>query len=592
MADTSDLIKTLLAAEPQEPHKPSQSEFKTIGRGGRELVDQGAYTRALDDYNKVLWPNYQSRHKDWQAKIDPLMGQATTAGASNLAQSDALKNYLSSGEHRAWEVGSTGSLLGGVFGGRGLAAMSGVAPPGAGPGTRAAKAIVPTLEALLAGGKGYEQYATRPDQATDPRGYDLHNWGTALGLGLGSGAFTGGISNALANPKGATVASSEPGPELPPAPPPPQPIGKKGDSHSAVVNEIAARLSVPVQDTKTKTYAAVSPRLLKADEPTLRKLAGDIHATSPEALGGVKPDAPLGKLRTAVINYARKVGTNPGALKGLGILAPLGALAVEGASTSPVKAENYGYRPGEDTLLPALSPAERALWGATSASNQILQSAKEHPEYLMPYVGGAATARDIAQGVEAHPAWKNTPPLTLKNATAVGKQYAEDTQAVHNLEHAKAEDQRQRAELFAQRPELAPPRERPPIKEEEMFPGMAQKPPPDPYAPHEPFARGGKVSPPGHARAINAKLSAMQHELQRALTTAVKRLEGLDGKKGAERAAGKIHQEKKYLIEDIWGLHELAQKIVGGKLSIHPQISKKELIGLAREHASSSSSSS
>ena len=587
MADSSDLIKTLLAAEPQEPHKPSQSEFKTVGRGGRELVDQGAYTRALDDYNKVLWPNYQSRHKDWQAKIDPLMGQATTAGASNLAQSEALKNYLSSGEHRAWEVGSTGSLLGGVFGGRGLAAMSGVAPPGAGGWTRGAKTIVPTLEALLAGGKGYEQYATRPDQAADPRGYDLHNWGTALGLGLGSGALTGGISNALANPKGATTSGGVTGPEAPPAPPP-QPIGKKGDSHSAVVNEIATRLGVPPEKKAAKkdTYAAVNPRLLKADEPTLRKLAEDIHATSPEALGGVKPDAPLGKLRTAVINYARKVGTTPGSLKGLGIAAPLAALALEGASTSPVKAENYGYKPGEDTLLPALSPAERALWGATSASNQILGAAKEHPEYLVPYLGGAATARDIAQGVEAHPAWKNTPPLTLKNAQAVGQQYAEDTQAVRNLEHAKAEDRRQRAELFAQRPELAPPGERPPIREEEMFPGMAQKPPAEPYA------SGGKVSSPGHARAMNAKLSAMQHELQRALSIAVKRLEGLDGKKGADRASGKIHQEKEHLIEDIWGLHELAQKIVGGKLSIHPKISKKELIGLARQHASGAASSS
>lgn len=583
MADTSELIKTLLAAEPQEPHKPNLSEFKTVGRGGRETVDQGAYRQALDNYNNVLWPNYQTRHTDWQAKLNPLMGQATTAGASDLAQSEALKNYLSSGEHRAWELGSTGSLLGGVFGGRGLAAMSGVAPPGAGRGVRGAKMIVPTLEALLAGGKGYEQYATRPEQVTDPRGYDLHNWGTATGLGLASGAFTGGISNALANPgKGVTAT-----PELPPeVPPSPQPIGKKGDPHSAVVNEIATRLGVPTEKAKKETYAAVSPRLLKADEPTLRKLAEDIHAYSPEALSGVKPDAPLGKLRTAVINYARKVGTSPGVLKGLGILAPLGALAVEGASTSPVKAENYGYKPGEDTLLPALSPGERALWGATNASDQLLAAAKEHPEYLVPYLGGAAAARDIAQGIEAHPAWENTPPLTLKNAASVGRQYAEDAKAVRNLEHAKAEDQRQRAELFAQHPELAPPRERPPIKEEEMFPGMVQKPPAEPYA------MGGKVSSPAHARAMNAKLSAMQHELQRALSVAVKRLEKLGSKKGADRAAGKLHREKEDLIEDIWGLHELAQKIVGGKLLMHPNISKKELIGLARQHASSGTSSS
>ena len=566
------------------PKTDDYKKSRNIGSRKNPQIVQELDSNAYDAARQ----RFLAEHADEITGLRAQMGQETTKGGLETEAATQRAGYLKGPLHAMFSDYAAVPPFLGALTGYGLARVTTPrALPGATKLGRLGTMTGPLAEAAL--GPIVDAIAHRA-QGDNPtaRGQDVTSAVGNFGLGEAAGALTGGIYQAYGSSGQKVPGSVSPPPELPPVAPPPQPIGQKGDRNSAVVSEIAKRLSLSAKGSKKDVSAKVNPALLKANEDKIRELAAAIHAASPEAMGGVNPDGPYGKVRSKVIEIAKQAAASPNSvLKGLGIAAPLlGAAALAAGSTSPVKAENYGYKPGEDTLLPALSPAERALWGATSASNQILGAAKEHPEYLVPYLGEAAAARDVAKGVEAHPAWEHTPPLTLKNAKAVGQQYAEDAQAVRNLEHAKAEDQRQRAELFAQRPELAPPRERPPIKEETMFPGMAQKPPAEPYA------SGGKVSSPAHSRAMNAKLSAMQHELQRALTTAVKRLEGLDGKKGAERAAGKIHQEKEDLIEDIWGLHELAQKIVGGKLSIHPQISKKELIGLARQHASSSSSSS
>ena len=459
-----------------------------------------------------------------------------------------------------------------------------------GPGLVAVPALADAL---------YQRFIGANDPRNTPANSDeLLAFSNALGAGA-FGSLGGATRYAFAGPAYTPDAASSAKilaaekiandlanrPTPPPARPPEVSAPLKGAG-------LASYEGVPAHVTQRIWSDLGGDSKIKTKGERLKQLPRVIDAASDEAvataahLAGYKdttdPRGALKKFVSGALTETRPIKAIPriGMVAGPIAAGTLAAGALSAGTSSPVRAEDFGYAPHEPALLPGLSRGEEALWRATDASNQMVKSAKEHPEYMVPYLGEVATARDIAQGAEAHPAWEKTPALTLKNAAAVGRQYAEDAKAVRNLEHAKAEDRRQRAELFAQHPELAPPKERPPIKEEEMFPGMAQKPPAEPYA------GGGKVSPPAHARAMNTKLSAMQHELQRALSVAVKRLEKLEGKKGADRAAGKFHQEKENLIEDIWSLHELSQKIVGGKLPVHPQISKKELIGLARQHAS------
>jgi hypothetical protein len=102
------------------------------------------------------------------------------------------------------------------------------------------------------------------------------------------------------------------------------------------------------------------------------------------------------------------------------------------------------------------------------------------------------------------------------------------------------------------------------------------------------FAKGGKVGGPS-LRGMELKLSAMQRELQSALSRTAKQAEAL-GRNKTTPGSEKAHGHKKDLIDDIWALHELSKKIMGGQLCLNPGISKKELIELARKHGTSAAS--
>jgi hypothetical protein len=532
----------------------------------------------IQELNSSAYEAAQQRfladHADEITGLRAQMGQETAKGGLETEAATQRAGYLKGPIHAMFSDYAAAPPFLGALTGYGLArATTPRALPGATKLGRLGTMTGPLAEAAL--GPIVDAIAHRA-QGDNPtaRGQDVTSAVGNFGLGEAAGALTGGVYQAYGS-SGQNVPGSVPPPsELPPEAPPPQPIGKSGDPHTSAVNEIARRLDLPVEKAKRDTYAPIEPALRKADERQIRRIAEDIHAYDPAALEGVAPSASLGKVRTAVVNFARKVGTKGATLAGLGLL---GGLAAEAWPTRAEAAKPTDF-PTRAEVAAGLS---RGWEAAKALPGQLVRGVPENFLKNTPGIQGG----DLGLSPEEF-------------------QLSEDAKAAHaaNLAAAKeARYQKYRASIPPRDPGEVPealrhyieagPRpakgsEHPPIKEEEMFPGMAQKPPAEPYA------SGGKVSPPAHARAMNAKLSAMQHELQRALSVAVKRLEGLDGKKGAKRAAGKVHQEKEDLIEDIWGLHELAQKIVGGKLSIHPQISKKELIGLAREHASSSSSSS
>jgi hypothetical protein len=184
----------------------------------------------------------------------------------------------------------------------------------------------------------------------------------------------------------------------------------------------------------------------------------------------------------------------------------------------------------------------------------------------------------------------------------------EAIESARNLAAAEAEDRRQVAEMHAAQKRAAPREFAKPFSEDELagmspsaqriargFPKVGLDQPRQVQAndrldlenqmdsgPPPAFASGGKVTPEAHMRAVRTTLSAMQHELQRALSGAMKQLEGLGGRKNAQNQTARVKAHHDGLIEDIWALHELSKKIMEGKLQVHPRISKEELIDMAR----------
>jgi hypothetical protein len=106
----------------------------------------------------------------------------------------------------------------------------------------------------------------------------------------------------------------------------------------------------------------------------------------------------------------------------------------------------------------------------------------------------------------------------------------------------------------------------------------------NPDLPPAPFARGGAVRDTRLAT-VNKQISAMQHELQRQLSITQRRLTIARKHGGAVRMADKAQAHQDNLIQDIWALHELAQRFNRGEIVAHPGLSKKGLIDLARSQA-------
>jgi hypothetical protein len=279
--------------------------------------------------------------------------------------------------------------------------------------------------------------------------------------------------------------------------------------------------------------------------------------------------------RQALKTFAKGVLSETKPIKAIprvgALLAPALATGFAAGTPSPVKAEDYGYAPGESALLPGMSRAQEALWRARQAAAGVTENAP----YFVPYLGEALMARDLAGEAAGTKAFRESPE-TPEEAYA----FKQSLQSDRNIREAQAEDRRQRAELFKERPELAPVGERPPIPEEVLFPAGSQQPPNR--------AAGGAVNNV-HMRGIKTRLIAMQKELHGALSRTSKHLSDLQSRKGADGASKSKEKSQKELIEDIWSLHELSKKIMGGKLSIHPSTSKEELINIARKQQNSSS---
>jgi hypothetical protein len=519
----------------EAPHMPVAGDYPTKAQLSKA---QAQYVTDKLGYDK-RYSDYRSDLDKWQKRQDTSAGALKSYQESPLGQAAAVAKptmALPGALAGGWEAHRAGDVMWGL--GKGQPAEAGF--------LRRAGIGLPTA---FLGAKSWE-LADKYDQAAEDesltpaeRDYNKATANFFRGAAAANLGYTGinsmrGIGRAPAGP--APVA------ELPPeTPPPPEqtPIGKSGDPHSAVTNEIAKRLSLPVKGTKKEIYTPIEPGLRKANEEQLRTLAKDIHAYDPAALEGVTPDAPLGKVRTAVINFARKVGTKPGNLAGLGIL---GGLAAE---SWPTRAEA-----AKPTDLPAREELAAGLGRGWEA-------AKALPGQLLSGIPGSL--RENTPGMQSGELGLTPEEFQLREdartaraANFAAAQHAHEQENMANVARAYPEP----------KPEEVPPALR-------NYAGEGQG-----------FAKGGAVVHSPQLKAISAKLSAMQHELQRALTGAVRRAEGLQGKKGADRHHAKVSQEKDGLIEDIWALHALSQKIMGGTLTVHPTISKRDLIGLARKH--------
>ena len=396
------------------------------------------------------------------------------------------------------------------------------------------------------------------------------------------------------------------------APLPPAPRGPGLAPYEGTPGTVAARLWRDLGgDPKTVT---LKDRLKGL--PVLIDKASDDAATAAAHLAGFRETTdPRQALRT----FTQGALTERKPIKAIPRVGAIGAIAAPTAAAMLAGSSDSANAAPQGSEESGLHYAARRAYPYLDAAT-----------YAIPYAGEARMGADV--GLMAAPEEKSvippapTPRRVNSDVPPLPPHAGPDEQMqrgyqVAALERARAEDRRQQQELYERQTgtlgtlnPLAPPQidtdlarlkavarylgAGPSAHTPEGDPALARylagKGPPEGEPPASgtesvppavrQFASGGGVKKNASLHALKTKLSAMQQELQNALSTAVKHAGNLSNKKGASRQAEKVHSTRDNIISDIWALHNLSKKVISGQVRVHHNISKKEMIALARQH--------
>jgi hypothetical protein len=290
----SDRLREFLLTRPADadPSKFDKSDWR-----GRQQYEAA---KKKSDADQKKW---DADNADVLANLKTALSNETSSGTASTKNQADLETYLKSNEHRAYEAGDVLGLIGGGYGARYINRSP--APEGAGKVNRLARTVVPALEAFAFGGKGYQQFATRPDQADDPRGYDMHNATTATFGGLAGGSAISGVDNALAN-----LRTNSPAPSAPTAPGGSPPSNRADwqklardlgggdfsnpdDAKAFVAKKVAAKGLTAAEKTALKAdpqFAAAMPKANSTFAAAMKRLPMGAGIVGGAALAAMSPD--------------------------------------------------------------------------------------------------------------------------------------------------------------------------------------------------------------------------------------------------------------------------------------------------------------
>jgi hypothetical protein len=312
------------------------AEISAVDRK-QKLLDSGPQVKEFTGRNGVVnTRGLQKAKQDYlnanKATLDALDRQieVETRGQEGAqSSSEALKAYLASGEHRAWEGGTIASMLGSGYLGHRLGNIAGEAPAGSSTAARVVRTVLPMIGVGMSAGKAGEQYLTQPDQTADPRGYDLHNLGMSTFGALGAGGIEGALRSGWGT-YGEKPEAGLGGSEPPPVPPREIKPYKVGTPHGDLTKQFADHLGVDVPSGQPKrdTYPEVAKAVGTADEATIRGMARASNLP-------MAATAPIADVRTSLLGVINRVGKEAGSWKGaLALLGGSALLDPEGAKAA------------------------------------------------------------------------------------------------------------------------------------------------------------------------------------------------------------------------------------------------------------------